>query len=179
MHVLLVHGWKGFPENAWFPWLRRELEARGYTTEAPQLPDPFLPDRKKWVSLIRARLTTPEMIVVAHSLGVPAALFALQEYEGPPIAGVVCVAGFARQFPIPGLGQWFDGAAIDLDRVRGKAKRWSVIHGSNDPLVPYAEGKWLAERLGVSIVANKKFHMNQFTACFELPEALKVIVGEP
>jgi uncharacterized protein len=177
MHALLVHGWKGFPENAWFPWLRRELEAQGMTTEAPQLPEPFLPDRKKWVALVKSKIKSPKTVVVAHSLGVPTTLFALEEYDGPPLEHVVCVSGFARPYPIPGLGQWFNHSKLDFDRIRGKAKRWTVIHAKNDPLVPYAEGKWLAEQLGVPIVKNMKFHMNQFTACYELPEVLDAIGG--
>jgi uncharacterized protein len=177
MRALLVHGWKGYPENAWFPWLKRELEARGYEVAAPQLPDPWIPDRKKWVATILSKFAGPETAVVAHSLGVPAALFALQEYDGPPLDRVVCVAGFMRPFPIPGAAQWFGDAKIDIARVKGKAKRWSVIHATNDPLVPYREGEHLANQLGVRIIANGKFHMNQVTGCFELPEVLQEVVG--
>lgn len=27
---IVVHGWEGYPEAGWFPWLARELTARGH-----------------------------------------------------------------------------------------------------------------------------------------------------
>jgi uncharacterized protein len=175
--ALFVHGWKGFPENAWFPWLKRELELRGFEVDIPQLPDPWIPDRGKWVEIVGSRLEAGADVIVAHSLGVPTALFALQEHEGPPIERVVCVAGFMRPFPIPGAAQWFGNAEIDITRVKPKSRHWSVIHGSNDPLVPYREGEYLAGQLGVQLITNARFHMTQVTMCFELPEALQEVIG--
>jgi len=177
MHALLVHGWKGWPDNAWFPWLKQELGARGYEIDAPQLPDPWLPDREIWAGIIREKFMSPDLTVVAHSLGVPATLFALQAYDGPPVDHVVCVAGFMRPFVFPGVSQWFGNATINVGRIKGKVKRWSVVHAKNDPLVPYREGEYLADQLGVPIVSNTKFHMNQATACYELPEVLEGVVG--
>ncbi|PIP29922.1 hypothetical protein COU12_02115 [Candidatus Jorgensenbacteria bacterium CG10_big_fil_rev_8_21_14_0_10_54_38] len=37
--VFIVHGWDGYPEEGWFPWLKRELEARGFEVHVPPLPD--------------------------------------------------------------------------------------------------------------------------------------------
>ena len=28
--VFVVHGWDGHPAEGWFPWLKKELEKRGY-----------------------------------------------------------------------------------------------------------------------------------------------------
>ena len=27
--VFIIHGWEGYPEEGWFPWLKKELESRG------------------------------------------------------------------------------------------------------------------------------------------------------
>jgi len=179
MHAILVHGWKGWPENAWFPWLRRELERRGWTTEALALPRPILPDRREWVRTIRSAITGSDTVLVGHSLGCLAILWALDEHDGPPVERVVCVSGFARPFvPIRQYReQWFP-RDFDFQALKTKAKHWSVIHGSFDPLVPVNEGRWLAEHLGVPFTQTKRSgHLTQEERAFEVPEILDAVLS--
>lgn len=180
MHAILVHGWKGWPENAWFPWLRKELEAKGFTTEALELPNPLLPERKEWVDMIRNAIKSPDTVFVGHSLGCPAIMLALQKYDGPPVEHVVCVSGFGRAFVKTELfkkwSDWFR-ADIDISLIKKKAKKWSVIHSKYDYVVPVKEGEWLAKQLGVKIVLTKtKGHLIHEERCFELPEVLHEII---
>ncbi len=178
MHVILVHGWKGSPENAWFPWLRRELESRGYTTEALVMPHPAFPDRQVWVDHIKASITSPDTVLIGHSLGCPSILLALQSYDGPPLARVVLVAGFARLFQIPLLEHWFGEARIDLNVVRSRAASWRVLHGRFDPLVPFREGEWMAEGLGVPLIEthSHRGHLTPVELAFEVPEILQAVI---
>lgn len=178
MHVILVHGWKGWPENAWFPWLRKQLEARGDTTEALKLPKPVLPDRVAWSRMIREAIPGPDTILVGHSMGCPAILWALEEYGGPAIAQVVCVSGFGRPFfPVRKYRDLWFPRPVNFDDVRSKARAWSVIHSSMDPLVPFREGKWLAERLGVPVTVTKRVgHLAHEELAFEVPEILDAIL---
>ncbi|HWR00188.1 MAG TPA: alpha/beta hydrolase [Candidatus Methylomirabilis sp.] len=177
MHVILIHGWKGWPDNGWFPWLRKELEARGFTTEALALPNPVLPRKVVWATLVRDAIKSPETVLIGHSLGCLAILFALQEYDGPPIRHVVCASGFGRDFNVPGLYTWFD-APVDFAGVKMKARHWSVLHARNDRLVPYREGEWLAAELGVPVtVIDGKGHLTHEEKVFELPEALEAVIS--
>lgn len=180
MHVILVHGWKGFPDNAWFPWLRKELEQRGYTTEALHLPSPALPDREEWVAIVRKAIVSPDTIIVAHSLGCPTTLFALQAYDGPSIARVVLVSGFARSFPVPLLSRWFGDARIDLKAVKAKSRSWRVLHNRFDYLVPAKEGEWMAQELGVPVteVESHLGHLMHEERAFEVPEILQAVIDE-
>jgi hypothetical protein len=177
MHAVLVHGWKGWPENAWFPWLRRELEQEGWTTEALKLPNPDVPHRKTWSDLVRAAIRDEHTVLIGHSLGCPTILFAIQDYEGPPIRGVVLVGGFARDYRVPGLNIWFHQALLDFDRIRSKSRNWTVIHSKNDLLVPYREGEWLARQLHAEFVTVNKGHMMHAERVTELPEALHAVLG--
>jgi uncharacterized protein len=179
MHAILIHGWKGWPENAWFPWLRRELEERGITSEALAMPDPLFPNREKWIRTVSEAIKGPDTIVVCHSLGCPAAMFALEKHQGPPIEQVVCVSGFGRDFGFPGLKLWFARHAIHFASASGKAHHWTFIHAKNDLIVPYEEGKWAAEKLNAKLVTLKSGgHFTQEEKTFKLPEALEAIVGE-
>jgi len=38
MNIVLVHGWLSSPDQHWFPWLKRELEGRGFHVIAPPMP---------------------------------------------------------------------------------------------------------------------------------------------
>lgn len=44
-----MHGWDGYPEEGWFPWLKKELEAKDFEVYVPQLPEPDKPRIYNWV----------------------------------------------------------------------------------------------------------------------------------
>jgi hypothetical protein len=178
MHAILIHGWRGWPENAWFPWLRKELEARGITSEALKMPDPLFPDRMKWIRTVKDAIKGSDTIIVCHSLGCPTAMFALQDREGPPIEQVVCVSGFGRDFGFPGLKQWFDRYAIRFASASRSVHSWTFIHAKNDFIVPYEEGKWAAEKLNAKFITLKSGgHFMHEEMTFKLPEVLEAIIG--
>ncbi len=184
MHAILVHGWEGWPENAWFPWLRRELGSRGWTTEALKMPDPALPKRTVWVDTIRRALGRPETVLIGHSLGCAAILWTLANYEGPPLTRVVLVSGFGRPFStiLKKAGQfhhdWFPHP-LDLSAIKPKARSWAVVHAHRDPLVPFEEGEWLAKQLGVKlIVPARSGHLMHVEGALEVPEILEAALGE-
>jgi len=41
--ALILHGWEASPEGHWMPWLKKELEAKGYEVHIPALSDPEYP----------------------------------------------------------------------------------------------------------------------------------------
>ncbi|MBD3251847.1 hypothetical protein GF380_05365 [Candidatus Uhrbacteria bacterium] len=182
MHVVLVHGLKGWPENAWFPWLRRTLEEKGYTTEALKLPNPLFPKRNDWVEKVRLAISGPETILVGHSLGCAAILLALEEYEGPQIEQIVCVSGMGRPYlkgpVVQKVKEWTGWFTHELDfsTIKPKAKHWRVIHSTTDYVVPFREGEWLAAQLGVPIIETRaNGHLIHEEGCMELPEVLHAI----
>ena len=67
----MIHGWDGTSEENWFPWLRRELESKGFEVIAPQMPDADLPRIKKWVSALKSIVKDPDenTYFVGHSMG--------------------------------------------------------------------------------------------------------------
>ncbi len=179
MHVILVHGWKGGPGYGWFPWLRRELEVAGHTVDALSLPNPVWPDRLKWITMIKNAIKGPDTILVGHSLGCPSILFALQDYTGEPVLRTVLVSGFARPYPLPLVNLWFNGAKIDFDLVRGKSRSWVALHTKKDLLVPFTEGEWMAQQLGIPMteVTSCGGHLGPEDKAFEVPEILEATLA--
>ena len=36
--IFIVHGWGGFPEEGWFPWLKKDLEQKEFEVHVTQMP---------------------------------------------------------------------------------------------------------------------------------------------
>lgn len=181
MHVIVIHGWKGSPDIAWFPWLILELKKAGHEVEALRLPRPFVPDRWTWTKRVKEaldRANPEETVIVAHSLGCPTLLFALQTYQGHPFRRVVLVSGFSEPLAVPFVRTWFFGARLDFTRIKSKALSWKVIHGEKDPLVPYRSGCELAEALGVECeTVQGAGHFTPREKHLEHPEVLRAVTG--
>ena len=41
--VFIIHGWGGYPEEGWFPWLKDTLKKRKFSVEVPAMPDRDFP----------------------------------------------------------------------------------------------------------------------------------------
>lgn len=37
--VFIIHGWEGYPEEGWFPWLKKELEEKSFAVQVLVMPD--------------------------------------------------------------------------------------------------------------------------------------------
>ncbi|MBI5654957.1 serine hydrolase family protein [Candidatus Uhrbacteria bacterium] len=186
MKAVLVHGLAGAPDNHWFPWLRRELKKRGIPSKAPKLPHPFLPVRDEWVAELRNAIEDPEQtVLIGHSLGCPTILYYLEKYRGKkkfPV--VVLVAGFGRQFLNEKveklqarLLRWHN-KPLDFGKIRPKCKKFVCINSTDDLLVPYSEGEWLAKKLNAELVPEKKRHFVAVAGhgTVELPSALDAVI---
>src|SRR3989338_4266359 len=97
--VFIIHGWGGFPEEGWFPWLKRELEAKGFEVHVPQLPDAGKPRIFNWVPKLAEVVGTPDenTYLVGHSMGCQTIVRYLEKLpENVKIGGAVFVAGYFK-----------------------------------------------------------------------------------
>jgi predicted alpha/beta hydrolase family esterase len=95
-NAVLLHGTFGNPDNFWFPWLKKELEAQGFSVSAPQLPDPDRPRLDTWVPYALDNLKFDQKtVLIGHSAGCPAALGILAKLK-KPIKRTILVAGYMR-----------------------------------------------------------------------------------
>src|SRR3989338_169649 len=95
--VFIVHGWGGHPEEGWFPWLKKELEAKGFKVFVPQLPDAENPRIQKWVPKLAETVGVPdeETYFVGHSMGCQTIARYLESLPAEiKIGGAIFVAGF-------------------------------------------------------------------------------------
>lgn len=95
--VFLIHGWNGFPENHWFPWLKQQLEAKWFHVETPEMPDTKHPKRDAWVAKLSEIVGVPDedTYFVGHSLGCITIVRYLEKLSpDAKVGGCVFVAGF-------------------------------------------------------------------------------------
>jgi len=56
--VFIIHGWDGYPKEGCFPWLKRELEGRGFQVFNPAMPEPVRPKIDTWVPFLSEQVGT-------------------------------------------------------------------------------------------------------------------------
>lgn len=151
-NIFIIHGVGGYPEENWFPWLKKELEKLGHHVIAPQFPTPENQILKSWLKKLEEykEFITPETLFVGHSLGVP---FILNIIERQPIKAAFLVAGFTGK-----AGNEFDGSmktfaqrSFDWKQIRKKCGNFVIFHSDNDPYVQLIKAEELARHLGVKV----------------------------
>lgn len=172
--AIIFHGTGANPDILWFPWLDRQLTARGYQVQRPHLPDvnvepiaTFLP------KVLTAQEFTPETVLVGHSGGA-ALLLAILEHLTTPVAQAILVAGYAtrpNESDEPVLQE-----SYDWERIAGNVGDITFINSVVDPYGCNADqGRYLFDRLGGTQIIRNDGHFgdwNQPYQTFELVDAL-------
>lgn len=183
--VFIVHGWDGYPEEGWFPWLKRELENKGFAVHVPQMPDADAPDIGKWVNHLSSVIGTPDeqTFFVGHSIGCQTILRYLETLPSYVTVGsIVLVAGFftlthmedddVRAIARPWLTQ-----PMDYQKILSHTNHITAIFSDNDQYVPLENVKLFEERLHPKIIIQKKQgHFSGSNGVTELPIVLIELV---
>ncbi len=183
--VIIVHGWESYPEDCWFPWLKRELEKNGFEVLVPQLPDAANPKIENWVPYLAKIVGEPDenTFLVGHSIGCQTILRYLETLpENVKIGGAVFVAGFFKVILDTNEEEetakpWLQ-TPIDFQKVRTHLSKSVAIFSDNDPFVPLDNADDFRDKLGSEIIIEKqKGHFSGgLDKCFELPIALENII---
>ncbi len=152
--IFLIHGWEGSPEQAWRPWLRDELEQRGFQVIVPAMPDTKTPTMDKWAPYLAKVVGTADenSYFVGHSLGCITILRFLETLkENEKVGGVILVAGFGHDLEYGGykneLASFFD-KPIDWEKIKKHSKKFVAINSDDDPYVPLKHNEIYKEKLG-------------------------------
>ncbi len=185
--AFIVHGWDGYPEEGWFPWLKRELESREFEVHVPQLPDAAHPDLEKWVAALSATVGTADenTYFVGHSMGTKTIIkFCEGLPEGTKIGGVVFVAGFLKRLTgleddpevQEGAKRWLE-APVDLEKAKSHFEKSIAIFSDNDHYVPLDNTDDFRDKLGSKIVIeHNRGHFSGSAGVIELPIALQSLL---
>ena len=190
--AFIIHGYLGYPGEAWLPWLKASLEERGYQVWLPAMPHPDRPAIPEWVDFIAKLVGEPDgkTVMIAHSLGCEAVLHFLETLgaSAKSVGKTVLVAG---RFPTgmspeeaekrtegdKVLEPWLTARA-DPKNVRMAAGKCTVILSDNDPYIPIKDAKdsFQGNLAAEIIVEHGKGHFNEDDNVTELPSALNAAV---
>ena len=191
--AFIIHGYLGYPEEAWLPWLKARLVERGFEVSLPLMPNADRPTVSEWDGFIRNLVGDPDekTVMIAHSLGCVAVLRYLESLgaAGKAVGKTVLVAG---GYP---TGDWEDAPSEETDEVRtlrpwitgtvdpAKVKiaagECTVILSDDDPYIPVEKARAAFQaNLGARIVILHGLgHINEDSRVEELPSALEAAVS--
>lgn len=177
--VYIIHGWEGTPESNWFPWLKKQLEARGFEVIVPAMPNTDNPIFSEWLVCMQKVINKIDKntYLVGHSLGVVAILRFLESLSPEQkIGGVVMVAGFPESLGYKETESFF-AEPLDYKNIKNSAGKFIAINSDNDPYVPLRNGEILRDKLGAElIVVPKGNHLNEGAGFTELPVVLESLL---
>lgn len=165
-NVLILHGTDNNSQKHWFPWLKKELEKRGYNVWVPDLPHADKPNIERYNAFIFPRWEfTNETIIVGHSSGSVAILGILEHLpKNRVINKAILVAGFTDDLDYDAVKEMFV-KPFDWKKIKTKAKKFVLFHSDDDPYVPLWHGEKLKKYLqGELIIMKGQRHFSTTTA---------------
>lgn len=178
-NAIIFHGTGGNPDAVWYPWLDRQLTARGYRVERPYYPgvnvEPiatFLP------KVLEGHAFDADTVLVGHSGGA-ALLLAVLEHLQAPVAQTILVAGYAttpNHSDEPVLQD-----AYDWDRIRANGGDLYFINSITDPYgCDATQGRLMLDNLGGTQIVRDEGHFGDYNQPYDTFELVdRLIVALP
>lgn len=183
--VFIIHQWMAGADGDWRPWLRSELEKKGYEVFVPDMPDIDTPVIEKWVSHLAEIVGTPDegTYFIGHSIGCQAIMRYLEKLpDNEKVGGAIFVAG------------WFNMANLEDEETEKIAKPWIespinfkklktilsksvLIISDNDPYNAFEENKNKFTEIGSKIIVlHGAGHITTEDGFTELPVVLEELL---
>ncbi|MFH1170211.1 MAG: alpha/beta fold hydrolase [Candidatus Vogelbacteria bacterium] len=185
--AFIVHGWGGYPEEGWFPWLKQELEKKGFQVVVPTMPETDTPKIEAWVNHLANLVGQPdeETFLIGHSIGCQTILRYLERLPaGQYVGGVVLVAGWIHRLngdlspeELDIAKPWIE-TPLDLNKVKQGSKKFTAIFSDNDQFTRLmAENEEIFKnQLGAKVIEeHSKDHFSGDDGITELPSVLEAI----
>lgn len=181
--VYIIHGWEGNPNSHWIPWLKDELEKRGYEVITPQMPNTMNPDLDSWLGYLSLIVKNPDgnTIFVGHSLGCITILRYIQSLKGnSKIRGVVLVAGFGHNLDYEGYKNElfsFFKHPIDWINIKNHCKKFITINSEDDPYVGIDNSQLFKRKLNAQTIVHRNMgHYNAKDGVRDFPQLLDLVL---
>lgn len=177
--VFFIHGWGGSPEEGWRPWLREQLEAKGFMVINLSMPDTNHPQMNEWIATLSDAVAEPDKdcYFVGHSLGCITILRYLESLrETKKVGGALLVAAFTDDLGYKELSNFFT-KDINWEKIKKRANNFTVLLSDNDPYVPVSYGEIFKKKLNAKIIiAPNMKHFSAGDGITQLPAALDALL---
>lgn len=183
--VFIIHGWGGYPEEGWFPWLKKELEKKGFSVTIPKMPSSDFPNLENWLTNLSNITGTISLndFFVGHSLGCITIMKFLesQKSKNVKIGGAILVAAFSdtktgklqKVEPI----QNFFRIPVNFEVVKNRCRKFVVINSDNDDYVSLKYGAIFKKKLKAKVIIEHNMrHFSGSDNVTRLPSALNSLL---
>ncbi|MBS3104806.1 serine hydrolase family protein [Candidatus Woesearchaeota archaeon] len=180
MNFFIIHGVYADPNANWFPWLKKELEKRGYECSVPKFPTPLDQTLESWFRVLANYVDkiNEESVLIGHSLG---AAFILNYLEkaNKKIKAAILVAPFHKLLGIQydEINKTFIDKEFYWEKIKNSCSRFYIFASDNDEYIPFEVTKEITKNLNaeLNIVANGG-HLNAKAGYDTLPLLLEWII---
>lgn len=181
--VIIIHCWEGYPEYCWYPWVKKQLEEKGFEVIVPEMPNTQKPKLSEWLAKLKELVDIPneDVFLVGHSLGnITIFRFLESLKDKQKIGGAVLVAGFTDDLGFEEISNFFQ-EPIDFQKIKERAEKFITINSDNDPHVSLKYADILKDKLGAeSIVLHNMGHFSgaieNEKSCTELKEVVDSVL---
>ena len=183
--VFIIHGWWGDPKEGWFPWLKKELEKRGFEVFIPKMPDTGKPKIDRWVGKLAkiAGRVDKNTYFVGHSIGAQAIMRYLEKLpKNKKIGGAIFVAGWFKLTNLepkekPIAKPWLE-TPLNFKKIKKTDNKFVAIFSDNDLYVPLKiNSDIFRKKLGAKIIIqHKKGHFSGSDGIKKLPIVLNELL---
>lgn len=136
-NALILHGAGNNSQGNWFPWLKKELEKKGYKVFSPDLPNANNPRTKEWLKAIRGWNLDEQSVIIGHSSGGTIILRILEQLSPSiKINKAILIAAPLDKGSIPEywpLKEHIAQGSFDWHKIKNSAKEFILIYSDNDP----------------------------------------------
>ncbi len=170
--VILIHGNGGCTAaDAWLPFVERDLGALGLEVVNRTFPDNVRARAAVWLPFLREIGADAQTVLIGHSSG---AVAALRYAETTEIFGSVLVGVCHTDLDdADERASGYYDAPWQWDQIR-RHQRWiGIFQSADDPVIPIAEARFVAARLGCSYFEHER--RGHFTDRAPFPELVQFV----
>lgn len=185
--VFIIHGWDGYSEEGIFPWLKTELQNKGFQVFNPSMPEPLRPRIETWVKFLKEQIVVPDenTFFFGHSIGAQTILRYLESLPNDSkVGGAVFLAGWVHltdeayetEEDKEIAKSWLE-TPLDWEKIKSHANKFVAIFSDNDLLVPISDAKVFENSLGAKIIIEQgKEHFSVSSGIKDLSSALELLL---
>lgn len=154
-NATLFHGTSSTPNSFWFPYLKTELEKKGYHVSIPALPDADHPDLKNWLPAALKEKITNQTVLIGHSAGAPLILSVLENIN-LKLEQAILIAGYARPKGKNPKPEAILQDKYNWQKIKSNVENLIFINSDNDPWgCDDKEGEYMRKNLGGKLIIQK------------------------
>ena len=137
-NALILHGAGNNSKGNWFPWLKEELQKKGYKVWVPDLPGADRPNQAQWLEIVKDWKFEEDSVMIGHSAGATLILRILERLPSDTVINkAILVAGPVQKgknkpeyFPYK---EDLMRQPFQWEKIKNSCKNFYLIYSDNDP----------------------------------------------